>query len=100
MVKHIIIWNLKNEFSDEEKLIIKQNAKQNLESLVGKIEGLVDLKIQTEFLSTSTGEMMLDSTFVDFDALRAYATHPLHQEAANRYVRPFTASRSCVDFEI
>ena len=100
MVKHVIIWNLKAEFSDEEKLIIKQNAKQNLEALVGKIDGLVDLKIQTEFLSTSTGEMMLDSTFVDFDALRAYATHPLHQEAANRYVRPFTASRSCVDFEI
>lgn len=100
MVKHVIIWNLKAEFSDEEKLIIKQNAKQNLEALVGKIDGLVDLKIQTEFLSTSTGEMMLDSTFVDFDALRVYATHPLHQEAANRYVRPFTASRSCVDFEI
>lgn len=100
MVKHVIIWNLKAEFSDEEKLIIKQNAKQNLEALVGKIDGLVDLKIQTKFLSTSTGEMMLDSTFVDFDALRAYATHPLHQEAANRYVRPFTASRSCVDFEI
>ena len=100
MVKHVIIWNLKDEFSDEEKLVIKHNAKQNLEALVGKIDGLVDLKIQTEFLSTSTGEMMLDSTFVDFDALRAYATHPLHQESANRYVRPFTASRSCVDFEI
>lgn len=100
MVKHVIIWNLKEGFSDEEKITIKQNAKQNLEALAGKIDGLIDIKIQTEFLSTSTGDMMLDSTFSDFDALKAYAVHPLHQEAANRYVRPFTASRSCVDFEI
>lgn len=100
MVKHVIIWNLKEGLSNEEKVIIKQNAKQNLESLLGKIDGLVDIKIQTEFLPTSTGDMMLDSTFVDFNALKSYAVHPLHQEAANKYVRPFTASRSCVDFEV
>lgn len=99
MVKHVIIWNLKEVFSDEEKATIKKNAKQNLEALLGKIDGLVDIKIQTEFLPTSTGDMMLDSTFVNFDALKAYAVHPLHQDVANKYVRPFTASRSCVDFE-
>ena len=99
MVKHVIIWNLKEGFSDEEKATIKKNAKQNLEALLGKIDGLVDIKIQTEFLPTSTGDMMLDSTFVNFDALKAYAVHPLHQDVANKYVRPFTASRSCVDFE-
>ena len=100
MVKHVIIWNLKDSLSDEEKAEVKKNAKQNLEALAGKIEGLVDIKIQTEFLPTSNGEMMLDSIFTDFDALKAYAVHPLHQAAADKYVRPFTASRSCVDFEI
>ncbi len=100
MVKHVIIWNLKEGFSDEEKKIIKQNAKLNLEALVGQIDGLIDLKIYTDFLATSTGDMMLDSTFESFDALKTYATHPLHQEVANSYVRPFTASRSCVDFEM
>ena len=100
MVKHIIIWNLKEDFSDNEKAIIKQNAKLNLEALIGKIDGLLELKIYTDFLPTSTGEMMLDSTFENFDALKAYAVHQLHQEAANTYVRPFIASRSCVDFEI
>lgn len=100
MVKHVIIWTLKAELSSEEKIIIKQNAKANLEALVGKIDGLLELKIQTELLPTSTGEMMLDSTFADFDALKSYATHPLHQDAANRFVRPFIASRSCMDFEV
>ena len=100
MVKHIIIWTLKDTFSSEEKKNIKRTAKENLEALVGKIDGLIDLKVQIEFLSTSNGEMMLDSTFESFDALKAYAIHPAHQAVANEFVRPYTSARSCVDFEI
>ena len=43
MVKHIILWNLKDEFSPEEKENIKAGIKEGLEGLGGKIEGLVDL---------------------------------------------------------
>ena len=100
MVKHIIIWNLKDTLAESEKQSIKLNAKKNLEALVGNIDGLIDLKIEIDFLPTSNGEMMLDSTFESFEALKAYAIHPLHQAAANEFVRPYTASRSCVDFEI
>ena len=100
MVKHVIIWNLKETFTEDEKQIIKLNAKKNLEALVGKIDGLIDLKVEINLLTTSTGEMMLDSTFESFEALKTYAIHPAHQAVANEFVRPFTASRSCVDFEI
>lgn len=100
MVKHVIVWTLKDSLSAEEKQKIKIKAKKNLEDLVGKIDGLIDLKIIIDLLPTSNGEMMLDSTFDSFDALKAYATHPAHQAAANEFVRPYTASRSCVDFEI
>ena len=100
MIKHIIIWTLKDTLSEEEKRSVKINAKNNLEALVGKIEGLIDLKVEIDFLPTSNGEMMLYSTFESIDALKAYSTHPEHQSAANEFVRPYTASRSCVDFEI
>ena len=42
---------------------------------------------------------MLDSTFVDEAALKGYAVHPAHVEVANTKVRPYTASRNCMDFE-
>lgn len=100
MIKHTIIWNLKDTLTDEEKQNVKLSAKQNLEALVGKIDGLIDLKVIIDFLPTSNGEMMLDSTFESFEALKAYAIHPAHQAVANEFVRPYTASRSCVDFEI
>ena len=100
MVKHIILWNLKDEFSSEEKAKIIKEIKDGLESLLGKIEGLVEIKVQAEKLDSSTADLMLDSTFESEDALKYYSTHPEHVKVANEKVRPFTAVRSCLDFEI
>ena len=100
MVKHIILWQLKDEFSAEEKAVIKAGIKEGIESLAGKIPGLVDIKVQIDCLESSNAEVMLDSTFVDADALKGYAVHPIHVEAANTKVRPFTKARFCMDFEI
>ena len=43
---------------------------------------------------------MLDSTFTDEAALRGYSTHPEHVAVADGKVRPYTALRACMDFEI
>ena len=39
MVKHIILWKLKEEFSEEEKKQIKAGIKEGLEGLAGQIPG-------------------------------------------------------------
>lgn len=100
MVKHIIIWTLKDCYDASQKAEIAKNIKLNVEGLKDKIEGIVDIKVQTEHLPTSTGDLMLDSTFVSEAALKAYAINPEHVAVADRDVRPFVASRSCLDFEI
>ena len=43
---------------------------------------------------------MLDSTFESFDALKAYSKQTEHVKVADEKVRPFTASRACLDFEV
>ena len=40
MVKHVILWQLKDELSAEEKRVIKAEMKESLEGLVGKVPGL------------------------------------------------------------
>lgn len=100
MVKHIILWNLKDEFSADEKAEIKKGIKEGLEGLSGKIPGLIEIKVNTLGLESSTADLMLDSTFESAEALKNYSTNPLHQEVANTKVHPFTSRRSCLDFEI
>ena len=100
MVKHVILWNLKEEYSAEEKARIKAEIKESLEALVGKIPGLLEMKINIEGLPSSTADLMLDSTFESAEALKGYAVHPEHVAVADGKVRPFTATRACLDYEI
>ena len=100
MVKHIILWTLKNDYTKDEKIEIKKGIKEGLEGLFGKIPGLIDIKVQTEHLESSNADLMLDSSFESEEALKGYAVHPLHVEVADGKVRPYTAQRSCIDFEI
>ena len=100
MVKHVILWQLKDELTAEEKTTIKKEMKESLEALVGKIPGLLEMKIQTEGLASSNAEVMLDSSFEDEAALKVYATHPEHVTVADGKVRPFTKARFCLDFEV
>lgn len=101
MVKHIILWKLKDELSEEQKAQVKAGIKKGLESLAGQVPGLVDIKVQIDGrLASSNADVMLDSTLENEEALKAYALHPAHVEVANTMVRPFTAVRSCLDFEL
>ena len=96
MVKHIILWTLKEEHNNQE---VKKGIKENLEGLMGKIPGLVQIKVQTEKLPSSNADVMLYSEFENEEALKGYAVHPDHVFVADNFVRPFTQTRLCLDFE-
>jgi len=101
MVKHIILWTLRPELSEEEKQTVKTGIKQGLEGLVGKVPGLIDVKVYVDGrLPSSNADVMLDSTLESAEALKGYAQHPEHVAVANGKVRPYTVSRVCMDFEI
>ena len=87
--------------SDSEKESVKKGIKDGLEGLKGKIPGLIDIKVNTEGrLASSTADLMLDSTFESAEALKGYSKHPEHVALADSKVRPYTVSRSCLDYEV
>ena len=101
MVKHIILWKLKSEYTSEKKAEILAGIKQNLESLAGVVPGLLEIKVHYEnALASSNADVMLDSTLESEEALKGYAVHPAHVAAANGYVRPYTDTRLCLDYEV
>lgn len=100
MVKHLILWQLKSELTEEEKTAVKAGIKEGLEGLAGKIPGLVDICVQTESLPSSNADVLLDSSFTDEASLKGYSVHPAHVEVADTKVRPFTKVRMCMDFEV
>lgn len=97
MVKHMIIWHLKDDANKESTV---KDIKVSLEGLVGKIEGLTEMHILTEKLPSSSGDIMMDSTFESVEALQNYQKHPLHVEIANGKVRPNVDTRLSFDYEV
>lgn len=98
MIRHIILWKLKEGLNDIP--FIKTTMKSRLEGLLGVIPGLEEMKVQIEGIASSTADVMLDSTFINEEALKSYSIHPAHVAVANEAVRPFVEIRLCLDFEV
>ncbi len=97
MVKHIILWTLKEEFNNDE---IKAEMKSALEGLVGAVPGLLTMQVEIHPLPSSNADVMLYSELENVAALKGYADHPVHVQVANTKVRPFTKTRNVIDFEV
>ena len=97
MVRHVILWTLKEEYQKEKASAVKAGIKEGLEGLKGVVPGLLEIKVYTEPLASANCDVMLDSMLESEEALKGYATHPAHVEVADTYVRPFTTSRVCMD---
>jgi hypothetical protein len=100
MVKHIILWQLKDELTGEEKEQVKREIKAGLEGLKGQIPGLMEIQVNIKPLASSNADLMLDSAFTDEAALKTYSTHPAHVAVADTKVRPYTKNRVCLDYEV
>ena len=73
MVKHIILWRLREDLTAEEKESVKQDIKAGLEGLAGRVPGLLSITVNVDGrLESSNADVMLDSTFTDEAALKAW----------------------------
>lgn len=99
MIRHIVAWNLKDEFTDEEKERHANKIKTELESLGGKIAGLVSIKVSIVPTESSDREIILETLFTSENALKLYKEHPAHLKAGE-FVRSVVKDRVALDFEI
>jgi len=99
MIRRMILWKLRTEYDEIKKEEIRREIKTGLESLVGVIPGLLEMRVQTGGLASSTADLMLDSTFESKEALDRYKDHPAHVAVADGSVRPHVETRLCLDFE-
>ena len=99
MVRHVIIWTLSDDLTAEQKADAKLRAKQGFEGLKGRIDGLESIEVHINGLESSNGDMMLDSSFTDEAALKAYQTNPDHLEVA-KFIRTVVSDRKCLDYTV
>lgn len=100
MVRHVILWKLREDIPASEVKTIKDEIKKGLEGLVGKVPGLLEVSVNVDGrLDSSNADVMLDCLLESPEALKGYAKHPAHLAVADGKVRPYTAVRTCLDYE-
>lgn len=100
MIRHIVLWKYKEELDADERARLGAEAKQRLEALKEKIPGIIHLKVTTSTLPTGSGncDFLLDSAFVNTEALEFYQKHEEHVKAG-AFVGSISTGRICVDYE-
>lgn len=100
MVKHIVSWKFKPEVSAEERVRVAAEFEERLRAVKEAAEGVLEVKVVAPPLSTSTVDVVLDSTFASVEALAAYQVHPDHVAAGAACVKPYMTDRTCCDYEV
>lgn len=77
MLTHICLVNFKSEMSHSDKTIAAVKLKEGLENLAGKIDGLIEIKVENLLLDTSTADMLITCKFTGKPALQRYSGSPL-----------------------
>lgn len=98
MVKHIVLFKLKESLSQEEKMSVMHQFKNAIEALPQTISFIRAIYVGLNCNPDEKWDICLDSTFDTLEDVKKYAAHPDHLAAAG-IIKDAKADRSCVDFE-
>ncbi|MFM0060382.1 Dabb family protein [Paraburkholderia phytofirmans] len=99
MIRHIVMWKLKENAVGASRSENVQKLKERLEECRDIVPGMLKLEVGVAATDLeSTYDLVLVCDFVDRAAMSAYLSHPAH-EALKSFTAPLRESRQCVDYE-
>ena len=100
MIKHIVLWTLKNRESDQNREETAAAIKQRIEAMRGRIPGLVHIEGGIDFTrSADSRDIALYAELESREALAGYHVHPAHDEF-KAFIGPRVSQRSLIDYEV
>ncbi|MYM39609.1 Dabb family protein [Duganella qianjiadongensis] len=100
MIKHIVMWKLKEHAEGADRATNAARMKTMLDACAGIVPGL--LKLETVVAQPgleATYDVLLYSEFADKAALDAYQQHPQHV-ALKPFFGAVREARQCMDYEV
>lgn len=100
MIKHVVMWRLKEEALGRTKMENALLIKSDLEALKGQIEEILTIEVGINCVSADQAfDLVLVSTFESLEALDRYQVHPLHKKVGE-LIGAVRTERVVVDYEV
>ena len=101
MIKHIVMWRLKDQADGVHKRENARRLKSKLEALGTKIKELRFVEVGINFnTSDAAFDVVLYSEFDNKQALQDYQKHPEHQKLIKDFLDKVRIDKKVVDYEI
>ena len=97
MVKHIVLFKLRDDVDAETKVSELKAIKAGLEALLGVAPTLRSIEVGININNDEKYHLALTCTFDDMEGRKAYAVHPEHVKVSTR-IRAILDQRACVDY--
>lgn len=100
MIKHIVMFKLKENADGKTKAEHIEEAKKRLAVFEAEIPTLKKLVVAINDPQTpeSNYDLALICDFDDIEGLNAYQIHPTHK-AFGAFITPLRENRACIDYE-
>ena len=100
MIKHIVLWTLKDEALGTTKAENARRLKREIFALTGVVPGLRHIEAGISVGDAEgSWDVGLYSEFDSLDALHAYQVHPRH-EALKELIAELRVDRAVIDYEV
>ncbi|MFP4417061.1 MAG: Dabb family protein [Fibrobacterota bacterium] len=100
MIKHVVMWKLRETAMGATKYENALAMKTRLEGLQEKIPEIQSIEAGINInVSPTASDIVLVSTFADEEALEKYINHPEHKKVAD-FVSSVRLERSVVDYVV
>ena len=96
MVKHIVLFKLKDDVPAEEKLAVMTKFKEAIEALPAKISVIRKVEVGLNINPGETWNISLYSEFDTLEDVRYYATHPEHVAEVRFWLKQRKAVRAWI----
>ena len=100
MIRHIVMFKLKEFQTPAEKQAKMQEIKDKLEALINKIDVLKMIRVDFNCNPAETWVIILTTELPTLEDVNTYANHPEHVAVAKGIIGPVKADRACGDYEI
>ena len=100
MLKHIVMWKLKDQAEGADRSANAKKMKELLDACAGIVPGILKFEVALAQPGLeATYDVVLYSEFADRASLDAYQEHPQHM-ALKPFIGAVREARQCMDYEI
>ena len=99
MIRHIVMFKLKEFATPADKQAKMQEIKTGLEALIDKIDVLRMIRVDFNVNPEEAWDVILTTELDSLEDVKTYATHPEHVAISKGIIGPVKADRACVDYE-